>query len=629
MALVVIAALAIPAVSVIGGFEEAAPQEFSAEQPIASGQVGQAASRAGQPADDLPVALDELPNVEDPAWVPSVTVDGTTSSTTSSSTSTEAVAESSTTTIGPVRGALVAGVPTTVPSGYRLTWSPNMGDFLSGQPFTNGVHVPYDEFFVFLAPQKASSVTWTSDNGSWVYRDDGYPWRVWPGGAQIWKMEPGQHVLTATVDGSVTISVRYTMGASLQGVLAANRLPTYPGSSAIATQSASAGTSTASQSSPPVTTTTTRPPVTTTTTRPPVSTVGGVAVFPGDSIQGLVNSHPGGTTFVIKAGVHRRQQVVPKDGDSFIGEPGAVLSGEGVTEFAFGEGGSGVTVRGLVIEKYASAAQKATVRPGGGAEGWVVEGNEIRYNGGIGLKAGSLWTVVGNHIHHNEQLGLAGAGGQIVVDGNEIAFNNTAHYDPYWEGGGTKFIHTNNLVVRNNVVHDNYGPGLWSDGNNRYTLYEGNRVYDNFGPGIFYEISHDGVIRNNVVERNGFGYEGWVDGAGILVATSPNVEVYGNTVRYNNDGIAGVHTDRSTSNSVYGPYALKNLWVHDNVIAMNVGQSGVVTNFDSAVFSAAYNNRFDNNTYTLGSASKYYRWQAGEITTSQWKATGNDAHSTW
>jgi hypothetical protein len=54
-----------------------------------------------------------------------------------------------------------------------------------------------------------------------------------------------------------------------------------------------------------------------------------------------------------------------------------------------------------------------------------------------------------------------------------------------------------------------------------------------------------------------------------------------------------------------------------------------VTNFDNAVFSAAYNNRFDNNTYTLGSASKYYRWQGAEITTSQWKATGQDAHSTW
>ena len=382
----------------------------------------------------------------------------------------------------------------------------------------------------------------------------------------------------------------------------------------------------------PATTTTTKPrsnpPATTSTTRAPVSTVGGVAVFPGDSIQGLVDAYPAGTTFVIKAGVHRGQRVVPKDGDSFVGEPGAVLSGDGA-EFAFGEGGVGVTVRGLVIEKYASPAQKAVVRSGGGAEDWLVEDNEIRYNGGIGVKAGSYWTVRGNHIHHNEQMGMAGAGGSIVVEGNEIAFNNTKKYDPYWEGGGTKFIHTNNLVVRNNVVHDNFGPGLWSDGNNIYNLYEGNRVYDNFGPGIFYEISHDGVIRNNVVERNGFGYTGWVDGAGILVATSLNVEVYGNTVRYNNDGIAGVHTDRSTSNSVYGPYALKNLWVHDNVIVMDVGQSGVVTNFDNAVFSAAYNNRFDKNTYTLGSASKYYRWQAGEITTAQWKATGQGANSTW
>jgi len=269
------------------------------------------------------------------------------------------------------------------------------------------------------------------------------------------------------------------------------------------------------------------------------------------------------------------------------------------------------------------------VRAGGGATGWVVENNEIRNNGGIGIKAGSEWRIVDNVVHHNGQMGIAGAGGGIVVEGNEIAFNNTGRYDPYWEGGGTKFVHTKSLVLRNNVVHDNHGPGLWLDGNNIYTVYEGNRVIDNFGPGIFHEISHDAVIRNNVVEGNGFGYTGWVDGAGILVATSPNVEVYGNTVRYNNDGIAGVHTDRSSSNTTYGPYALKNLWVHDNVIVMNTGQSGVVTNYDNGVFSAEYNNRFDRNTYTLGDGDDYYRWGGDILTVAQWQATGQDPNSTW
>jgi parallel beta-helix repeat protein len=375
------------------------------------------------------------------------------------------------------------------------------------------------------------------------------------------------------------------------------------------------------------TTTSTAAVVVSSTTTTQGSGVSGVRVAVGESIQGAVDSYPAGTTFVIVAGVHKRQSVVPKDGDVFVGESGAVLSGEGVTEFAFGAGGVGVTVRGLVIEKYATPTQAGVIRAGGGATGWLVEGNEIRYNGGTGIRAGSEWRVSGNFVHHNGQLGVFGAGGGLVIENNEIAFNNTENVDSHWEAGGTKFVHTKYLVVRGNYVHDNKGPGLWTDGHNIYTLYEKNRVIDNYGPGIDHEISHDAVIRNNVVEGNGFGWTGWVDGAGILVNTSPNVEVYGNTVRYNNDGIAGIHADRGSDE--LGARELKNLWVHDNVIVMNVGQSGVATNATDAVFSAAWNNRFDHNTYTLGSESKYYRWSSGSITTDQWKAAGQDPHSTW
>ena len=268
---------------------------------------------------------------------------------------------------------------------------------------------------------------------------------------------------------------------------------------------------------------------------------GSVAVSPGQSIQAAVNANPAGTTFVIKAGVHRRQQVIPRDRDSFLGEPGAVLDGEGVTEFAIGAGGVEVTVRGLVIEDYAPRLQEGVIRLGGGAYDWLVEDNEVRHNSGVGIVAGPGWQVRDNYVHHQGQLGIKASGNDILFQGNEVAYNNTDDIDPSWEAGGSKFVHTRNLVIRDNYVHDNQGPGLWTDGNNIDTLYEGNRVVNNYGPGIFHEISYDAVIRNNVVEGNGFGYTGWIDGAGILVGDSPNVEVYGNTVRYNNDGIAGKH----------------------------------------------------------------------------------------
>jgi parallel beta-helix repeat protein len=357
---------------------------------------------------------------------------------------------------------------------------------------------------------------------------------------------------------------------------------------------------------------------------PSVAEAAEVPVSPGQSIQAAVNANPEGTTFLIRSGLHRRQQVIPKNGDSFVGEPGAVLDGEGVTEFAFGGHAVNVTVQGLVIEGYAPPLQKGVLR---GARGWLVEGNEIRWNSGVGIAAGPGWRVRDNYVHHQGQLGMSGSGDNILVEGNEIAFNNTDNIDPYWEAGGTKFVYTVNLVVRGNHVHDNQGPGLWTDINNIYTLYEDNRAIDNYGPGIFHEISYDAVIRNNLVEGNGFGYPDWVDGAGILVNSSPNVEISGNTVRYNHDGIAGTHVDRGSGD--YGPHQLRNLWVHHNLIVMQVGQTGVVTNTHDPVFSPDWNNRFDYNTYTLGTADRYYAWDPWYITTAQWQAAGQDPHSTW
>ena len=50
-------------------------------------------------------------------------------------------------------------------------------------------------------------------------------------------------------------------------------------------------------------------------------------IFPGEDIQARVNAAPFGTTFILKAGVHRLQSIVPRSGNTFVGEPGAVLSG--------------------------------------------------------------------------------------------------------------------------------------------------------------------------------------------------------------------------------------------------------------------------------------------------------------
>ena len=274
--------------------------------------------------------------------------------------------------------------------------------------------------------------------------------------------------------------------------------------------------------------------------KPRPQPMSGVAVRPGESIQAAVDSHPAGTTFVIKSGVHKRQSVIPKGGNTFVGESGAVMSGENVTSYAFGAQVNNVTIKNLVIEKYAGPKSEAAIFSLGGASGWRIEGNEIRYNNGSAVRSGGTgWHIVGNYLHHNEVYGLTGTGVGMVIEDNEIAFNNYQRTSG-GDAGGSKWFYTQDLVVRNNYSHDNGGPGLWTDGHNQGVLYEGNRVVNNTESGIKHEASCDAVIRNNTVEGNGFASGEWMAG-GIRVSLSPNVEVHHNVVTNNRNGITAVY----------------------------------------------------------------------------------------
>lgn len=363
-----------------------------------------------------------------------------------------------------------------------------------------------------------------------------------------------------------------------------------------------------------------------------------VPVRPGQSIQALVDDAPPGTTFLIRAGVHRQQSVVPKDGIVFVGEPGAVLDGEGVTTYAFVNGGDSlarnVVLRNLVIQHYTPPVQYGAVRADVGDGGWTIEDCEVRSNATGGIRIGERTKLRRNHVHHNGQIGVLGGGNDVLVEGNEIAYNNErASYDMYWEAGGTKFTRTRDLVVRGNFVHHNHGPGLWTDIDNLNTLYERNRVEDNAEAGIFHEISYAAVIRDNITRRNGTHAEpaDWVSGSGILVTASRDVEVYGNVVEDNHNGITAIQRDRGSG--AYGKYALRNLDVHDNVVTMRRGVTGIAVGgvgrfLDRAAYTSS-GNRFRHNTYRLGANDRYFRWFGWKRTAQEWRALGQDTAGTF
>jgi parallel beta helix pectate lyase-like protein len=243
-----------------------------------------------------------------------------------------------------------------------------------------------------------------------------------------------------------------------------------------------------------------------------------ISVSPADNIQVAVDLNPPGTTFIVSTGTYRLQSVKPKDGDTFVGMPGAVLSGAQVlTQFsregalwvasnqtqqgqlngycdaqharcmypedlyfdnnplvhvgdislvgpgtwffdypnhkiyfaddptghdvetsvarsAFWGPANAVTIEGLTIEKYAIPAQFGAIGDQYPGPNWLVMDNEVRWNHGAGIYLSDGSQALNNRVHHNGQKGIGGSGQNLVIQGNEIAFNNWAGFDAGWEG---------------------------------------------------------------------------------------------------------------------------------------------------------------------------------------------------
>lgn len=269
---------------------------------------------------------------------------------------------------------------------------------------------------------------------------------------------------------------------------------------------------------------------------------------------------------------------------------------------AFGGDASAVMIGNLTIEKYANPAQRGAIN-GGESDGWVIYNAVVQLNHGTGIRIGNNMQILHSQIVQNGQIGIAGVGDNVTIEGNEIAHNNFAGYRSTWEAGGTKFVSTNNLVVRNNYVHHNDGPGLWTDYDNHDALYEDNIVMYNQRNGIYHEISGAVIIRNNVVKFNGLNYDNWMWGSQILISSSSGGEVYGNQIVVDGqigNGMGVVNQDRG--------WQSYNNYFHDNVIIYlsDSGQSGVATDFNNDEFWEEANNRFDSNIYYVNADSSYH-----------------------
>ncbi|HLN16640.1 MAG TPA: right-handed parallel beta-helix repeat-containing protein [Acidimicrobiales bacterium] len=394
---------------------------------------------------------------------------------------------------------------------------------------------------------------------------------------------------------------------------------TTPSSGGGGTTPGPGGLPTASETSPANVPAAAPPPVSTT---PPA---GAVTIGTGDNAERVVRAQPAGTSFVLASGVHDGFSVVPKTGDRFYGQPGAVLDGQGDTAVAF----SSITHQGmadnvavlgaslsqqLLIRNYNNHQQEqlGTIQTNAGsqangtkqfAKGWDLQYVTITGSYSRGITLSDDMTVAYCRVVGNDRLGIGGGGQGITIVHDVIDNNGVGVANRGSEAGGIKTT-GRGVLIADNQINNNGAPGVWTDVNA-----EAVRVLDNVithnENGVHIEISHNVQVTGNRIANN--------KKKAVLISASSQVTITGNLIVNNQGGVVAGGVNRGHKS---GPHPLTDVVVEGNVI-INSRTSGVTQKLPPSDTV-----KFDYNTFSGGG----FVWNGHHVTFNQWQAQGQETH---
>jgi len=304
----------------------------------------------------------------------------------------------------------------------------------------------------------------------------------------------------------------------------------------------------------------------------------GVAVYPGtDSLQNAVAIYPAGTTFCLKAGVHRmNSRVQVRTNDKYIGESGAILNGSKVLT-SFSQAGSYWVAGGQT--------QQDPPFPAIGSDGWPAcsaGAPACIYPEMVFLDGQDLWQVTS----------LANlAPGRFYFDyANDLIYladNPAGHLVEATTGSGGIIGNSDGAsdsVTVKNLVFEKFGGGEVSlYAHNALKAVNGWLLQNNeFRFISFMAVSNgNGVVRNNYVHHNG--RLGIVGGGTI----EGNVIAYNNTQGWQSGTDAGSTKFHGTNGLV----------LRGNTVANNTSK-GLWVDFDN--INVTYENNVVENNALMG-----------------------------
>jgi hypothetical protein len=301
----------------------------------------------------------------------------------------------------------------------------------------------------------------------------------------------------------------------------------------------------------------------------------GVAVYPGtDSIKNAVAGYPAGSTFCIKAGIHRlTTSVTVRTNDKYIGETGAILNGSKVLS-SFARAGSYWVATGQFQR------EPALLSVNGGYPQCAPNAPGCIYPEKVFFDGQDLWQVTSLAVLGPGQFFFDYANAQIFL------FNDpTGHLVEATTGSGGIVGYSggsgNNVTVKN-LIFEKFGGGEFSgSAHNALKAVDGWRVENNefrFISEIAVANYGNGVVRNNNIHHNGqFG----IVGGGTIE---------GNTIAYNNSDGFDINNNAGATKFLRD----SGLVIKGNIVASNNGPA-LWADYDN-INTTYENNIIENNT---------------------------------